>query len=38
MRQSWFTEEQMVGVLKKAGAGMEVRDICRRLGICELTY
>ncbi len=38
MRQSLFTEEQIIGVLKEGDAGMRVAEICRKHGICEQTY
>lgn len=33
-----FSEEQIIGVLKEAEAGMKVADLCRRHGISEATY
>lgn len=33
-----FTEEQIIGVLKAAEAGMKVADICRKYGISDATY
>lgn len=33
-----FTEEQIIGVLKEAEAGMKVSELCRKHGISEPTY
>ncbi len=33
-----FTEEQIIGVLKEAEAGLKVSEICRKHGISEPTY
>jgi len=33
-----FTEEQMIGVLKEAEAGMKVADLCRKYGISDATF
>ena len=33
-----FTDEQMIGVLKEAEAGMKVADLCRKYGISDATY
>jgi len=33
-----FTEEQIIGVLKKAEAGAKVADLCRKYGSSEATY
>lgn len=33
-----FTEEQIIGVLKEAEAGMKVAEICRKHGISDATY
>ena len=33
-----FTEEQIIGILKEAEAGIKVADVCRKHGISEATY
>ncbi len=33
-----FTEEQIIGILKEAEAGMKVADVCRKHGISDGTY
>ena len=33
-----FTEEQIIGILKEAEAGMKVAELCRKHGISDATY
>lgn len=38
MKQSRFSETQIVAAIKKQEAGITVKEICRELGISEPTY
>jgi putative transposase len=39
MKQTRFTEAQIVGILQEADAqGAGVRDVCNRHGVCEQTF
>ncbi len=33
-----FSEEQIIGFLREADAGMPVKDVCRRHGFSEASY
>lgn len=33
-----FTEEQIIGFLREAEAGLPVKDLCRRRGFSEASY
>jgi putative transposase len=38
MRKSRFTETRIVSILKKADAGLKIKDLCRKHGISDATY
>jgi putative transposase len=37
MRKSPFSEEQIIGILKRVEAGQPVADVCRELGASDAT-
>jgi putative transposase len=38
MKSSRFIEEQIIGILKQAQAGMKIVDLCRMHGISDVTF
>ena len=38
MKKSRITETQIVSILKQAGAGVPVKDVCRQAGISVASY
>ncbi len=38
MKPRRFTEEQIIGILKQAQAGVKIVDLCRQHGISEATF
>ena len=38
MRAKRYTEEQIIGILKEADAGVPTKDLCRQYGICANTF
>ena len=38
MKNSRFSEQQIINILKSADAGMKVQDLCRQYGISDATY
>ena len=38
MRKSKFTEEQIIGFLNQAAAGLPVKDLCRQGGFSDATF
>lgn len=38
MKSKRFSEEQIIGILKQAQAGMKVVDLCRQHGISDVTF
>jgi putative transposase len=38
MRKSRFSEEQIIGILKRVERGQPLADVCREAGISDATY
>ena len=38
MRKSKYSEEQIIGFLKQAEAGVPVKDLCRKGGFSDATF
>ena len=38
MKTSRFSEEQIIGFLKQAEAGMQIKELCRRGGFSDATF
>ncbi len=36
--EAFFSEEQIIGFLREAEAGMPIKDLCRRHGFSEASY
>ncbi len=38
MKKSGYTEEQNIGFLKQADAGVPIKDLCRKGGFSDATF
>ena len=38
MKRSRFTEEQIIGFIKQAEAGMQIKELCRKGGFSDATF
>ena len=38
MKPNWFTEEQIIGILREHEAGAKTADVCRKRGISSAIF
>ena len=38
MKRSWFTEEQIIGILKEHQAGLGAKELCRKHGVSDARF
>ena len=38
MKKSRYSEEQIIGFLKQADAGMPIQELCRKVGFSDATF
>ena len=38
MKRSGFAEEQIIGFIKQAEAGMQIKELCRESGFSDATF
>jgi putative transposase len=38
MKKTRYSEEQIIGILKEAEAGIPIVELCRKYGISDATY
>jgi putative transposase len=38
MKKARYSEEQIIGILKEAEAGVAITELCRKYGISDATY
>ena len=36
--KKWFSDEQIIGFLKKAEAGIPVKELCRKHGFSDVSF